>query len=407
MDDEDRLSFLERRVRAPFQVRWVGVEPGGERTCDGPEWLGALVVVELGSIEVEGPSGLRCSFDTGGVLCLSRLPRSTLRNRGPDLALLAVVSRRPDRQTDEFPADRGRSGDGSPDPGSDTGRSPMTGVRDPSPATLAIEERAVTSRDGTRIAFDRMGDGPAVILVGGATMVRQGNGALAEALASGLTVLNYDRRGRGGSGDTPPYALQREIEDIDALIADAGGSAHLFGISSGGALALEAAAAGLAVDRLAVYEVPYGLDGDQPRRQVEYVANLERAARSGRPGAMMEIFLRVVGADDAAVEATRGSPAWPGLVAVEHTLAYDAACLGTGQPPVDRLGSITTATLVLTGAPDGGHEVLDTTFFEDAARAIVAGVPSAEHRRIPNQSHQVDPQALASVLAAFYRGEAS
>jgi pimeloyl-ACP methyl ester carboxylesterase len=173
----------------------------------------------------------------------------------------------------------------------------MTGVRDPSRATPAsIEERAVTSRDGTRIAFDRMGDGPAVILVGGATMVRQGNGALAEALASELTVLNYDRRGRGGSGDTPPHALRREIEDIDALIADAGGSAHLFGISSGGALALEAAAAGLAIDHLAVYEVLYGLDDDQPRRQ-----------------------------------------------------------------------------------------------FEEAARAIVASVPSAAHRRIPNQSHQVDP----------------
>ena len=118
----------------------------------------------------------------------------------------------------------------------------MTGVRDPSRATPASrEEQAVTSRDGTPIAFDRMGDGPTVILVGAATMVGQGNGALAEALASELTVLSYDRRGRGGSGDTPTYAVQREIEDIDALIAAAGGSAHLFGISSGGALALEAA----------------------------------------------------------------------------------------------------------------------------------------------------------------------
>jgi hypothetical protein len=180
----------------------------------------------------------------------------------------------------------------------------MTGVRDPSRATPASREaRAVTSRDGTRSAFDRMGDGPAVILVGGATMVRQGNGGLAEALASELTVLNYNRRGRGGSGDTPPYALHREI-----------------------------------------------------------------------------------------------------LVAVEHTLAYDAACLGTGQPPVDRLGLIAAPTLVLTGAPDGGHEVLSTGFFEDAARAIVASVPSAEHRRIPSQSHRVDSHALAPVLAAFYKG---
>jgi hypothetical protein len=93
MDDEGRLSFLERRVRAPFEVRWVTIEPGSERTCDGAEWLDALVVLELGSIELEYPSGISRSFETGGVLCLSRLSRGTLRNRGPDLVLLAVVSR--------------------------------------------------------------------------------------------------------------------------------------------------------------------------------------------------------------------------------------------------------------------------------------------------------------------------
>jgi pimeloyl-ACP methyl ester carboxylesterase len=261
----------------------------------------------------------------------------------------------------------------------------------------------VISRDGTRIAFERVGSGPAVILVGGATMDRQGNGPLAEALASEFTVLNYDRRGRGGSGDTLPYALEREFEDIDALITDAGGSAHLYGISSGGALALEAAAAGLAIDRLAVYEVPYGLTEDQPRQQAEYVENLERAARSG-PGARMEVFLRLVGADDDAVAATRNSDEWPRLVAVEHTLAYDAACMGTGQPPVDRLEKITVPTLVLTGAPEGEHEVGSTDFFDAAARAIVSSIPSAEHRRIPGQTHAVDPQAVAPVLSAFYKG---
>jgi len=264
------------------------------------------------------------------------------------------------------------------------------------------ELQAVTSTDGTRIAFDRVGRGPAVILVGGATMTRQGNGPLADALASEFTVLNYDRRGRGGSSDTLPYALHREFEDIDALITEAGGSAHLYGISSGGALALEAAAAGLAIDRLAVYEVPYGVSEDQPRQQAEYVENLERAAQAG-PGARMEVFLRVVGADDDAVAATRDSDAWPGLVAVEHTLAYDAASMGTGQPPVDRLGKITVPTLVLTGAPEGEHEVGSAAFFDAAAEAIEAAVPSAEHRRIPGQTHAVDPQALAPVLSAFYK----
>ena len=265
------------------------------------------------------------------------------------------------------------------------------------------EEQSVTSRDGTRIAFDRLGTGPAVILVGGATMTRQGNAPLAEALAGDFTVLNYDRRGRGGSGDTLPYSLEREFEDVEALITAAGGSAHLYGISSGGALALEAAAAGLPIDRVAVYEVPYGLSEEQPRQQAEYVANLERAAQEG-PGARMEVFLRVVGADDDAIAATRNSDAWPGLVAVEHTLAYDAASMGTGQPPVDRLGKITIPTLVLTGAPAGEHEVGSAAFFDAAAEAIAAAVPSAEHRRIPGQTHAVDPQALAPMLSAFYQG---
>src|SRR5918996_2353811 len=120
----------------------------------------------------------------------------------------------------------------------------------------------VTSQDGTSIAYDRQGSGPAVILVGGAFVDRSENAPLAAELAEGFTVYNYDRRGRGDSGDTPPYAVDREIEDIEALIAERGGSAHLYGISSGGALALEAAAAGVAIDRLAVYEVPYDMADD-------------------------------------------------------------------------------------------------------------------------------------------------
>jgi pimeloyl-ACP methyl ester carboxylesterase len=294
-------------------------------------------------------------------------------------------------------------GDQTPTAGYSKRRPSMTASDLDQAAREARDEQSVISSDGTRIAFERVGSGPPVILVGGATMDRQGNAPLAEALASEFTVLNYDRRGRGGSGDTLPYALEREFEDIDALIADAGGSAHLYGISSGGALALEAAAAGLAINRLAVYEVPYGLTEDQPRRQAEYVENLERAARSG-PGARMEVFLRLVGADDAAVAATSNSDDWPRLVAVEHTLAYDAAAMGTGQPPVERLGKITVPTLVLTGAPEGEHEVGSAEFFEAAARAIVAGIPSAEHRRIPGQTHAVDPQALAPMLSAFYKG---
>ena len=142
----------------------------------------------------------------------------------------------------------------------------------------------VTSKDGTSIAYDRHGSGPAVILVGGAFVDRSENAPLATELAARFSVYNYDRRGRGDSGDTQPYALEREIEDIQALIAEAGGSAHLYGISSGGALALEAAAAGIAVDRLAVYEVPYNMAEDGPQRHREYVEQLEGAPEGWRVG---------------------------------------------------------------------------------------------------------------------------
>src|SRR5947199_4272283 len=134
----------------------------------------------------------------------------------------------------------------------------------------------VTSKDGTKIAYDKIGHGPAVILVAGALCSRSfwSGPELAKLLARSFMVYNYNRRGRGESGDTQPYALEREIEDIEALIANAGGSAHLYGVSSGGALVLEAAAAGLAIDKIAVYEVPYNTAGDWPQRWREYVEQL-------------------------------------------------------------------------------------------------------------------------------------
>src|SRR5918995_5747489 len=133
----------------------------------------------------------------------------------------------------------------------------------------------VTSNDGTSIAYDRRGTGPAVILVGGGLDDGSENAPLVPELAEHFTVYNYARRGRGDSGDTLPYAVEREIEDIEALITEAGGSAHLYGVSSGGALVLEAAAAGTAVDKLAVYEVPYNMADDWPQRWRQYVEKLE------------------------------------------------------------------------------------------------------------------------------------
>ena len=149
------------------------------------------------------------------------------------------------------------------------------------------------SADGTAIAYDRAGAGPAVILVGGGATDRSENAPLAAALAARFTVFNYDRRGRGASGDTLPYAVQREFEDIAALVSEAGGSGHLFGASSGGALALEAAAAGVAIDRLAVYEVPYQTGDDWPAQCRGYVVELTALLAAGRRGDAFARFMRL------------------------------------------------------------------------------------------------------------------
>jgi pimeloyl-ACP methyl ester carboxylesterase len=265
----------------------------------------------------------------------------------------------------------------------------------------------VTSKDGTSIAYERRGDGPAVILVGGAFVDRSENGPLATELAERFTVYNYDRRGRGDSGDTQPYAVEREIEDLDALIAEAGGSAHLYGLSSGGALVLEAAATGVAVDRLAVYEVPYDMAEGASQRHREYAARLEGFLAEGRRGDAAELFMRLAGASDEMVAGARSSPMWAGLEAIAHTLPYDAACMGDNRPPTARLTRITRPTLVATGgaSPDsfvaGGGD-----FFANAADAIAASIPRAQRQTIQGQTHQADPKVLASVLEQFFTGPA-
>jgi pimeloyl-ACP methyl ester carboxylesterase len=260
----------------------------------------------------------------------------------------------------------------------------------------------VTSRDGTSIAYDRQGAGPAVILVGGGLVDpvtgragRWENAPLATALAGRFTVYNYDRRGRGDSGDTLPYAVDRELEDLRALLDEAGGSAHLYGASSGGALALEAAAAGLPTDRLAVYEVPYFVAEEMLQRWRDYVEQLTAALAQDRRGEAVELFMRVAGAEDD-IPRARSSPMWPGLEAVAHTLAYDAACLGDGRPPTERLAAVTQPTLIATG---GGQE-----FFEQAADAITASLPHAQRLTLEGQTHLVDPKALAPVLERCFGG---
>lgn len=265
----------------------------------------------------------------------------------------------------------------------------------------------VASKDGTPIAYHRQGSGPAVILVGGGLDDGSENAPLVPLLAEHFTVYNYARRGRGQSGDTQPYAVEREIEDIAALIAEANGSAHLYGVSSGGGLSLEAAAAGLAVDKLAVYDVPYCIAGDTPQRAREYVERLGPALAEGRRGDALELFMRLAGSSEDEIAGARNSQWWPGLKAIAHTLAYDTACMGHSyQPPTARLATITQPTLVATGevTPDAqaGMGGLPADFFVQAADAIPASIPHAERQTLAGSSHVADPNTVASALERFF-----
>lgn len=262
-----------------------------------------------------------------------------------------------------------------------------------------ITSGTVRSADGTTIAFDRSGTGPAVIFVHGALTDRTFPvlGGLAAALAPRLTVFNYDRRGRGGSGDTMPYAVQREIEDIDALIREAGGSAMLFGGSSGAALALEAAAAGLLVSKLALWEPPYHVDPAAPQLPGDFRGQLDELVRAGRAGDAVALFMtRAAEIPAGQVAWMRAQPFWPETEALGHTVVYDAAVLGPGNAlPSGRLASITVPTLVLSGGNS-------PAWMASASKAVAGTVPGAIHRVLDGQSHSPAPESLAPELADFF-----
>ncbi|WP_316522680.1 alpha/beta fold hydrolase [Kitasatospora brasiliensis] len=258
----------------------------------------------------------------------------------------------------------------------------------------------VVSTDGTVLACSVTGSGPAVVLVEGALCHRStGPGAaIADQLAAHHTVWTYDRRGRGGSGDTAPFAVEREIEDLAAVIAAAGGSAHVFAHSSGGAVALRAAAVNAGVTRLAVYEPPFSTTEEQSERFGGYVAELTAALAEGRHGDAVAALMVYAGAPAEMVAGMRGAPVWPLFEAVAPTLAYDAAALGdlTGAVvPADLLATITVPTLVLDGG--ASPETLRAP-----ARAVAAAVPGAEHRTLDGQTHEVAAEVLAPELLKFY-----
>jgi pimeloyl-ACP methyl ester carboxylesterase len=272
--------------------------------------------------------------------------------------------------------------------------------------------RQVTSKDGTTIAYDQSGKGHPVVLVTGALGVRSDT-MLAELLAPHFIVFNYDRRGRGDSGDTPPYAVEREVEDIEALINDAGGSAFVYGLSSGAVLALEAASKlPTKVKKLALYEPPFIVDDSRPPVPRDYVAQLNEAIAAGRRGDAVEIFMTkaiLIPAEFVAqmrhapmgevFDAEMRTPEWAEMEKVAHTLAYDGTIMGdtmTGKPlPPKKWASVTSPTLVIVG---GNSEA----FFHNGAQALVEALPSAQLSVLEGQDHAVAPKALAPVLVDFF-----
>lgn len=261
----------------------------------------------------------------------------------------------------------------------------------------------VTSRDGTTIAFERSGTGPALVLVTGALGTRGSHQPMAALLAEHFTVFNYDRRGRGESGDTAPYAVEREVEDIAAAIAVAGGTAFLYGISSGATLALDAAnALPTMVTKLALYEPPFVVDESRPPLPDDYVARLNAATAAGRPGDAVEIFMTdAIRLPAEYLTPMRESPMWAGLEAVAHTIAYDGTIVGdtmSGKPlPRDRWAAVGMPTLAITGELSEG-------FFHRGGRALAAALPDARYATLPGQDHNVAAEVLAPVLVDFFAG---
>ncbi len=259
----------------------------------------------------------------------------------------------------------------------------------------------ITSKDGTRIAYERQGQGPALILVGGAFQHRAidpRTAQLAALLAPHFSVFHYDRRGRGDSGDTPPYTVEREIQDLEALISHAGGPAFVFGNSSGAVLALHAAARGAAIRKLALYEPPFH-SGDAMARQAaeNYTRQLTTLLSENRRGDAVALAMTTWGAPAQAVAGMRETPVWAMFESVAPTLAYDDAIMGDGSVPTERLAFVSVPTLVV----DGGSS---PAFMRSAADVVAASLPQGQRRTLAGQTHDVAPEALAPVLITFFGG---
>jgi pimeloyl-ACP methyl ester carboxylesterase len=258
-----------------------------------------------------------------------------------------------------------------------------------------IGMQTTRSADGSSIAYDRYGEGPPVIMLAGAFNTRTTTAPLAEALGDRFTVINPDRRGRGDSGDTSPYAVKREIEDVNALIGEAGGSAAVFGYSSGATLALRAAADGVNISKLALYDAPFVVDDSRRLLAADFVDRLAELVAANRRGEAVELYQReAVGIPDEVVVQMRQAPFRPALEEIAHTLVYEAKVVGDLSFPRETIASVSQPTLVMTGE-------FSPPIMQGAAKALVEALASAQEATLEGQGHDIDPDVTALPLAKF------
>jgi pimeloyl-ACP methyl ester carboxylesterase len=259
----------------------------------------------------------------------------------------------------------------------------------------------VTSRDGTRIAYSATGTGPAIILVNGATAYPALDPTLpvlAGLLEGQFTFVTFDRRGRGESGDTQPYAVEREIEDIEALIDAHGGKAALYGQSSGAVLSLIAAGQLPGITHVLAYEPPYSLPGAGYQVPADYVATLERFNAAGDRGSAAAYFMKTVGASDTDIDGMKQSPFWPVMEGVAPTIVYDAYAMTRDRKGAEIPSHLWASSKAKILVVDGGASFPGMA---EAAVAVARATPGAQHKTLGDQGHGPSPESIAPVLKAF------